>query len=169
MIVCNSYFNTELIRIFGGSTTLQVLEVIDRFLHKDAISVQLPLESICYNRKVMIRHYKEAIRFLQSKEVIFNWKYILGDNYPHITVPDDFYLVNPKYIRHINKTQFKKYIKRTGDKLLDTSRKYIVNEYWAVNLIPVYSGDEYGGFYVKGYEITTEYNPDTINRPIFSI
>ena len=37
------------------------------------------------------------------------------------------------------------------------------------NLIRVYGGDEYGGFYVKGYEITTEYNPDTINRPIFSI
>ena len=169
MVRCKSYFNTELIRMFGGGTTLQVLEVIDRFLHKDAISVQLPLESICYHRKVMIRHYKESIRFLQNKEIIFNWKYILGDNYPHIIIPDDFYLVNPKYISHINKTQFKKYLKNTKQKLLDINNNYTINEYWAVNLIPVYSGDEYGGFYVEGYDVVTDYNPNTIYKQTLSI
>ena len=169
MINCDSYFNTKLIRMFGGGSTLKVLEVIDRFLHKDAINVPLSLEDICYHKKVTIRHYKEALRFLQDKEIIFNWKCLLGDKYPHIIVPDDFYLVNPKYIRHINKTQFKKYLKNTKHKLLDINNNYVVNEHWAVNLIPIYSGDEYGGFYIEGYDIITDYEPNTINKPVFSI
>lgn len=169
MIRCKSYFNTELIRLFGASYELKMLEIIDRFLGDNAISVRLSLEDICNHRKVIIRHYKEALNFLQNKEIIFNWKWLIGDDCPHLIIPDNIYLVNPKYIRHINRTQFKKYLKNTASKIADTSRKYIVDSHWAANLIPVYGGDEYGGFYVKGYEITTEYNPDTINRPIFSI
>ena len=167
MIRCEYYFNTDLIDMFIGDP-LRVLEIVNRFLHKDAISVQLPLESICNHRKVRIKHYKEALRHLQDKNILFDWKWILGDNCPHIIVPDGFYLVNPKYIRHINKTQFKKYLKYTERKLLDDSRKHIVNEYWAVNLVPEYSGDEFGGIYVSGYNVVTKYNPDTINKPIFS-
>lgn len=168
MVRCKSYFNTELIRLFGASYELKMLEIIDRFLGDDAISVRLSLEDICNHRKVMIRHYKEALRFLQNKEIIFSWKQIIGDNYPHIIVPDDIYLVNPKYIRHINKTQFKKYLKRTANKIADTNIKCVVNEYWAVNLIPHYLGDEYGGCYIDYYNISTEYNPNIINKPIFS-
>lgn len=169
MIRCRSYFNTELIRIFCSGNNLVLLEIIDRFLDDDAISVRLDIESICNHKKVLIRHYNESLKFLQDKEIIFNWKWLIGDDCPHLIIPDNIYLVNPKYIRHINRTQFKKYLKRTANKIADTSRRHIVDKYWAANLIPVYGGDEYGGFYVKGYEITTEYNPDTINRPIFSI
>ena len=169
MVRCKSYFNTELIRLFGASYELKMLEIIDRFLSDDAISVQFDIESICNHRKVMIRHYKEALKFLQNKGIVFSWKWLIGDDCPHLIIPDNIYLVNPKYICHINKTQFKKYLKRTANRIADTSRRHIVDKYWAANLIPIYSGDEYGGCYVERYKITTEYNPDTINKPIFSI
>ena len=70
MVRCRSCFNTELIRMFGGGDNLALLEIIDRFLNDDAISVQLDIESICNHRKVLIRHYKNALNFLQDKEII---------------------------------------------------------------------------------------------------
>ena len=169
MVRCKSYFNTELIRLFGANYELKMLEIIDRFLAEDGISVRLPLEDICYHRKVMIKRYRAALDFLQSKNIIFSWKWLIGDDCPHLIIPDDIYLVNPKYIRHINKTQFKKYLKNTASKIADTSRKYIVDSHWAVNLIPNYVGDEYGGFNIDSYKITTEYDVDGIDKPIFSI
>lgn len=169
MVRCKSYFNTKLIRLFSAGYELKMLEIIDRFLGNNAISVRLPLEDICNHRKVIIRHYKAALDFLQRNNIIFNWKQIIGYNYSNIIVPNDIYLVNPEYIRHINKTQFKKYLKRTANKIADTNTKCVVDEYWAVNLIPNYVGDEIGGFYIDSYKITTEYNVDCINKPIFSI
>ena len=169
MVKCKSYFNTELIRLFSSGSTLNLLEIIDRFLDDNSISVRLSLDNICNHKKVLIKHYKESLRFLQDKEIIFDWKHILKDKYPHIIIPDDMYLVNPNYIRHINKTQFKKYLKRTANKIKDTNWRCVVDEHWVVNLIPIYYGDEYGGFCVGDYDINTEYNPNTINKPVFSI
>lgn len=169
MIRCKSYFNTKLIRMFGAGYELKMLEIIDRFLGDNAISVRLSLKDICSHSKVMIRRYKAALDFLQRNNIIFNWKQLIGYNHPNIIVPDDMYLVNPEYIRHINKTQFKKYLKRTANKIADTNTKCVVDEYWAVNLIPNYVGDEIGGFYIDSYKITTEYEVNGINKPIFSI
>lgn len=154
MILCKYYFNTELLKTVNGYE-LYVLEAVNRFLDDDGISVQLPINNICYNRKVLIRRYREAIKRLESENVLIDWKIILN-NFSHINVPDDFYLVNPNYIRHINKTKFKEYLKYTERRILDTTKKFTVNKYWAVHLIPNYAGDEFGGIYTDSYTVTTE-------------